>query len=105
MNTNTPSSNDFAKYATTAKHKYSKQVYDKTPGLVSQQIKYVNVSSEMESRFLKEAISDLNKAGVIFPSYSTSASGLPLLTHINEKNMDYQNSIIKPYLVQIHLIM
>lgn len=39
----------------------------------------------MESRYLKDAISDLNMAGVIASIYSTSAAGLPLITHINEK--------------------
>ncbi len=76
---------DFAKYATTARHKYLQQVYDQTPGLAGRQIKYVNISPEMDSRYLKEAISDLSKAGVIFPVYTTSAAGLPLITHANFK--------------------
>lgn len=76
---------DFAKYAATARHKYLQQVYNRTPGLVGQQIKYVNISPDMDSRYLKTAIEDLKKAGVIFPVYSTSAVGLPLLTHLNEK--------------------
>lgn len=78
-------SDDFAKYATTARHKYLQHVYNQTPGLVGQQVKYVNLSPDMDSRYLKDAIFDLKKAGVIFPIYSTSASGLPLLTHLNEK--------------------
>lgn len=78
-------SDDFVKYATSARHKYLQQVYNQTPGLVGQKIKYVNISPEMDSRYLKEAIVDLKKAGVIFPVYSTAASGLPLLTHLNEK--------------------
>lgn len=78
-------SDDFSKYATTAQHKYLQEIYDKTPGLVAQQIKYANISQHVESRFLKKAILDLSKAGVITPIYSTSASGLPFLTHINER--------------------
>jgi len=78
-------SDDFAKYAATARHKYLQQVYDRTPGLVGQQIKFVNISPDMDSRYLKAAIADLKKAAVIFPVYSTAASGLPLSTHINEK--------------------
>ncbi len=78
-------SDDFAKYASTSRHKYLQQVYNQTPGLVGEQIKYVKISPDMESRYLKDAISDLNKAGVISSIYSTSAVGLPLLTHINEK--------------------
>lgn len=78
-------SDDFAKYSTSARHKYLQQVYNKTPGLVGNQIKYVNLSPDMDSRYLKDAILDLKKAGVIFPIYSTAAAGLPLLTHLNEK--------------------
>lgn len=78
-------SDDFAKYSTTARHKYLQQVYNRTPGLVGQQIKYVHLSPDMDSRYLKEAMVDLKRAGVIFPIYSTSAMGLPLSTHVNEK--------------------
>jgi uncharacterized protein len=78
-------SDDFAKYSSSLRHKYLQQVYNQTPGLVGQQIKYVNLSPDMDSRYLKDAIVDLKKAGVIFPIYSTAASGLPLLTHLNEK--------------------
>lgn len=76
---------DFAKYATQTKHKYLQQVFQKVPGLVGKQIKYSEISSEMESRYLKEAISALHKAGVIIPIPATSGAGLPLDTHVNEK--------------------
>src|SRR3990167_832507 len=78
-------SDDFVKYATTARHHYLQQTYNQTPGLVGQQIKFVNLAPDMDSRYLKDAILDLKKAGVIFPIYSTSASGLPLSTDLNEK--------------------
>ena len=78
-------SDDFSKYATSARHKYLQQVYNHTPGLVGQQVKFSRLSPDMDSRYLREAITALKKAGVIFPVYSTSASGLPLVTHINEK--------------------
>lgn len=76
---------DFDKYATSARHKYLQRVYERTPGLVGQHLKYVNISPDMDSRYLKEAIQDLSKAGVIFPIYSTTAAGLPLVAHIQEK--------------------
>ncbi len=78
-------SDDFAKYADTAHHKYLQQVYDRTPGLVGQQIKYVNISANMDSRYLKEAIHSLSKAGVITPIYASLAAGLPLISHVQEK--------------------
>ncbi|OGT21244.1 MAG: hypothetical protein A3C55_04350 [Gammaproteobacteria bacterium RIFCSPHIGHO2_02_FULL_42_13] len=76
---------DFAKYAVTVRHKYLQQVYNRTPGLVGQQIKYAHISPDMDSRYLKEAIADLSKAGVIMPIYSTSGAGLPFETHTNAK--------------------
>jgi predicted AAA+ superfamily ATPase len=77
-------SDDFSKYATTEQHKYLQQVYDRTPGLVGQQIKYSNIAPDMDSRYLKKAIYALNKAGVISQVYATSAAGLPLITHAKE---------------------
>lgn len=76
--------NDFAKYASSARHKYLEQVYERTPNLVGQQIKYVNFS-DSDPRYLRDAITALKKAGVIYPVYATSASGIPLSTYVNEK--------------------
>ncbi len=78
-------SDDFTKYASSAQHKYLQQVYNQTPGLVGQQVKYSHISADMDSRYIKKAISLLNKAGVISPIYTTSAAGLPLNIHINDK--------------------
>lgn len=78
-------SDDFSKYSTTARSNYLQQVYDRTPGLVGQQIKYVNISPEMDSRYLKDAVHDLSKAGVVSVTYATSAAGLPFITHAVEK--------------------
>lgn len=76
---------DFAKYAAKTKHKYLQQVFQKAPGLVGKQIKYSEISSEMESRYLKDAIAALNKAGVLITIKSASGAGLPLNTYANEK--------------------
>lgn len=76
---------DFSKYARSIQHKYLQQVYERAPGLIGQHIKYVNISPDMDSRYLKEAIYHLSKAGVIFPIYATTAAGLPLISHTNEK--------------------
>ncbi len=78
-------SDDFAKYSASAHHKYLQRVYNQTPGLVGQQVKYSNIAEDMPSRYLKSAISDLNKADVLSTIYATAVSGLPLMTHINEK--------------------
>lgn len=78
-------SDDFAKFATTAHHKYLQQVYDSCPALVGQQIKYVNLSPDMDPRYLKTAIANLGKAGVVTSIKSSAASGLPLSAQVNEK--------------------
>lgn len=61
------------------------QVFQKAPGLVGKQIKYTDIATDMESRYLKEAIQSLHKAGVLLPIGATSAAGLPLDTYVNEK--------------------
>lgn len=76
---------DFSKYAKTSLHKYLDKVYQKTPSLVGSQIKYSHISQDLDSRYLKIAIDDLSSAGVIFPIFSTSCSGLPLNAHENER--------------------
>ncbi len=76
---------DFSKYASSPHHPYLTQVYDRTPALIGQAIKYTHISAELNSRYLKNAIHNLSKAGVLFPIYSTSGAGLPLISHIQEK--------------------
>lgn len=78
-------SDDFLKYAHSSQHKYLQQVYDRTSGLVGQQIKYVQIAPDMDSRYLKEAIRKLSKAGVITPIYASTAAGLPLISHVQDK--------------------
>ena len=77
--------NDFGKYARRVDHKYLQKVFDKTPALVGQQVKYNKIDDTMRSRELKEAIASLNYAGIIHTVYSSAASGLPLQALINEK--------------------
>ena len=77
--------NDFGKYAKLSAHKYLQKVFDKTPALVGQQIKYNKIEATMRSRELKEAIACLNNANVVRTIYASSASGLPLQALVNEK--------------------
>lgn len=77
--------NDFGKYTPKINPIYLQKVYEKAPGLVAQHFKYVNVDSEMRSRDLKMALEMLCQAGLIYTVYATSASGLPLISLINEK--------------------
>ena len=75
--------NDFGKYAKLAHHKYLQVIFNKTPGLIGQQIKYSKVIPDLRSRDLKPIIESLIQAGIIQPVIS--ASGLPLSALTNEK--------------------
>ena len=77
--------NDFGKYASQAKHKYLKKVFEKAPSLLARHIKYVDIDPNMQSRDLKSAIQDLSDAGLVHRVYNTNASGVPLNVNINEK--------------------
>ncbi len=77
--------NDFGKYAKLSRHKYLLKIFNQTPGLAGQQIKYSRIDPEMRSRDLKQAIENLTQAGIIQPVFATSASGLPLSALVNEK--------------------
>ena len=76
---------DFGKYAKTSDHKYLQQVFERTPGLIGQQIGYNKIDSQSRSRDLKRAIRDLDDAGVIESIYATPAAGLPLSAQVNYK--------------------
>src|SRR3990167_7251779 len=77
--------NDFGKYAKQSDYKYLQKIFDKTPALLGQQVKYNKIEASMRSRELKEAITCLNNANVVRTVYASSASGLPLQALIHEK--------------------
>lgn len=77
--------NDFGKYASRANHKYLQLLFEKAPGLIAETFKFVNVDPEIRSRDLKKALEQLQDAGLIHIVYATAASGLPLISLINEK--------------------
>ncbi|MBT8364396.1 MAG: hypothetical protein KJP23_06785 [Deltaproteobacteria bacterium] len=45
---------DFGKYASTAKHKYLKEVYSSAPQMAGWRYKYSHVNPAIEAEFLKE---------------------------------------------------
>ncbi len=75
---------DFAKYARTSKHRYLQRMLEQAPGMVGQHFRYASVDPDMQSRDLKQALSDLTYAGVIYKVHRTSASGNPLAAQIKE---------------------
>lgn len=76
---------DFGKYATKANHKYLRQAFQEIPQLVGKQVKYVDIARDMRPRDLKVAIEQLNYAGLIYPVFSSLASGLPLNALVDHK--------------------
>jgi predicted AAA+ superfamily ATPase len=76
---------DFAKYASTAKHKYLKEVYVGAPKMVGRRYKYSHVNPNIEAKFLKEAIGLLCDAKLLFKICHASGAGVPLLATANER--------------------
>ena len=76
---------DFGKYANQTKIKHLQRVFEKTPGMVGDHFKYSKVDSDVRSYLIKSALELLDNAGLVYPIYSTLASGIPLITLVNEK--------------------
>jgi len=76
---------DFAKYASTAKHKYLKEVYYSAPQMAGRRYKYSHVNPGIEAKFLKEALWLLCDARCIFKICHASGAGVPLSSTINER--------------------
>lgn len=76
---------DFGKYAVQSDYKYLQRLFEKAPGLIAEHFKYVKVDPDMRSRDIKDALEMLRYAGLIYPVYSTTASGVPLVSLVNEK--------------------
>lgn len=71
---------DFGKYASQAKRLYLQKVFLKAPTLVGKRFKYSHVDPDVKSRELKEAVSLLTRAGVIYKVVAASGHGLPFQT-------------------------
>src|SRR3990167_5200661 len=76
---------DFGKYANKIRPEYLQAIFDKAPSMVTQPFRYVKIDPDIHSRLIKPALQALIAAGLIFPVYHTSASGLPFKATINEK--------------------
>lgn len=76
---------DFSKYATTAKHKYLREVYASAPRMAGQRYKYSHVNPNVESKFLKEALGLLCDARCLTRICHVSGAGIPLSARINER--------------------
>jgi len=75
---------DFGKYASRVKYKYLQKTFYGVPKMVGRKFKYSNIERDMQSRDLKEALTLLEKAGVIFKVKHTDGNGLPLEAQAKE---------------------
>jgi predicted AAA+ superfamily ATPase len=73
---------DFGKYAKQTQHKYLQMVFQKTPALIGQVLKYHKIDENQRARELKPATDLLCQAGLIQRVFATSAAGLPLHAHL-----------------------
>ncbi len=76
---------DFGKYARHSQIQYVQRVFEKAPGFISDHIKYSKIDPDARANNIKSALELLEQAGLIYPVYSTKASGMPLISLINEK--------------------
>ena len=76
---------DFAKYASTAQHKYLKEVWLSAPAMVGKRYKYSNVNSDIQSKYLKEALNLLCDAFCIINVPHSAGNGVPLASEVNPK--------------------
>lgn len=74
---------DFAKYATTAHHKYLKEVYTSAPRMVGRRYKYSHINPNIESKYLKNALELLGEARLVFKVCHASGAGVPLMATMN----------------------
>ena len=71
---------DFAKYASTAKHKYLQEVYSSAPQMAGRRYRYSHVNPGIEAKFLKEALGLLCDARCLSKVCQASGAGVPLAT-------------------------
>jgi len=76
---------DFPKYSKKINFHLLKTIFDKIPALLGKQVKYSEIDPNVPARDQKPALSALSNAGLIYPVYHSSASGLPLNATLNEK--------------------
>jgi len=80
---------DFGKYANRTPHGHLETIFAKAPGLVGQWLKYTTLDADVSPSTLRNALEKLCNAGLITLVYATSGSGIPLVSHMNEKKCKF----------------
>ncbi|QTA83535.1 Uncharacterized protein dnl_59470 [Desulfonema limicola] len=75
----------FAKYASTAPHKYLKDVFLSVPRLTGSQCKYSHINPHVQSRDLKNALNLLTEARCLHQVFHSSGMDIPLESQVNPK--------------------
>jgi predicted AAA+ superfamily ATPase len=76
---------DFHKYARKHQIKYLEKVFDSVSLQMGNKFKYSNVSRDIKSRELGEALEMLEMAGVVYKVYHSSSNGIPLKAESDPK--------------------
>ncbi len=80
---------DFGKYAHRMPHEHLQTIFSKVPGFVGQWLKYSTLNPDVAPKTLRNALQKLCDAGLVTLVHATSGSGLPLISHMNEKKCKY----------------
>ncbi len=76
---------DFAKYARTSQHKYLREVFLAAPRMISRRFKYANINSDIQAKYLKEALNSLCDAKCLIKVCHSAGNGVPLEAEKNDK--------------------
>lgn len=76
---------DFAKYASQAKFRHLKKVFSSVPNMIGDKFVYTNVDPDTKSREIKEALTLLETAGILYRVKNTSGEGIPLESHAKDR--------------------
>lgn len=76
---------DFSKYGSRLNVAMLEKIFTRSPGLIAQQFKYVDIDPDISARDQKTALESLIKAGILYKVIATNAQGLPFQTGMIEK--------------------
>jgi len=77
---------DFLKYSKKAQESSLHLVFDNIPGLLGRKFKYANISTDIRSSSLKDALDLLCHSGVVTKINKSKTAGMPLFAQVSEKD-------------------
>lgn len=76
---------DFGKYAKFTQHQLLENLLKQAPHFVSHWVKFNKIEPDLKAHVIRQALDKLAAAGLIYPVYKSSASGLPLTATLDFK--------------------